>query len=315
MIRNLVLSFGKKAFLLIFTIFVAVLDGKSQDQTAKPGAGAYPSVPVPGTEMRTFYSDILKQQMNLYIKLPSGYYANPGKIYQAWYFTDANRTFPLVANIESIFDILPAMSSEPEVIIVGIGYQINDMGDWAAWRTRDLTPVNLPRVDSYWADLLERFTGKHYTVQSGGADKFLNFVVKEVFPLIESNYRVSTSDRGIGGYSYGGLFSLYTLFTRPDLFTSYYAGSPSIDYGNGTLFELEKAYASSHNNLKAHLFMSAGGSEDSVMVSNVGEMANLLKSRNYPGLEVETHIFPGETHPSCLPSSVMWAFKVLYKRN
>jgi len=84
-------------------------------------------------------------------------------------------------------------------------------------------------------------------------------MVKEVFPFIESNYRVSSTGRGIAGYSLGGLFSLYVLFKQPELFNLYYAGSPSIGFGNGLLFDYEKEHASSHKDLNAHLFMSAGG--------------------------------------------------------
>ena len=60
--------------------------------------------------------------------------------------------------------------------------------------------------------------------------------------------------------------------------------------------------------------MSAGGSEDSLMVANMKKMAELLQSRSYPGLTIETQVFPGETHESCIPSSIMRALKVLYKR-
>jgi predicted alpha/beta superfamily hydrolase len=246
--------------------------------------------------------------------LPLSYNTNPQKIYQAWYFTDANRSFPMVANIESIFDLSPSKPVEPEIIIIGIGYKIKDMGDWASWRARDLTPTNVPSVDSGWAKTLSGFTGRQYEVRTGGAGTFLDFIVKEVFPFVESNYRVSSTNRGIGGYSYGGLFSLYVLFKQPDLFNIYYAGSPSIGHDNAVLFNFEKEYASLHKDIKANLFMSVGGSEDSWTITNMKKMTDLLKSRNYPGLTVETYVFPDETHQSCYPSSIMRAFRVLYKR-
>jgi len=60
--------------------------------------------------------------------------------------------------------------------------------------------------------------------------------------------------------------------------------------------------------------MSAGGSEDSLMISNMNKMAGLLASRNYQRLFTETHVFPDENHQSCVPSSVMRAFRILYNR-
>jgi uncharacterized protein len=64
-------------------------------------------------------------------------------------------------------------------------------------------------------------SGRHFEVKSGGAVRFLECIEKEIIPFVESNYRVSPADRGIGGYSYGGLFSLYVLFFKPALFSIY----------------------------------------------------------------------------------------------
>jgi predicted alpha/beta superfamily hydrolase len=310
--KHLSFMFGKQLFFLISLLIAALLDASSQDQVIKPDVKNYPSVSIPNTEMRTFYSAILNQEMNIYIKLPVSYNTNPRKVYPAWYFTDANRSFPMVANMVSIFEV-PRLV-EPEIIVIGIGYKIKDLADWGAWRTRDLTPTNVPALDTSWAKMLTGMTGRQFVVKSGGAATFLDFIVREVFPFVESNYRVSPTDRGIGGYSYGGLFSLYVLFNQPELFSIYYAGSPSIDYDKGVLFSFEKEYESTHKDLNAKLFMSAGGSEDTLMVTNMKKMAELMQSRNYPGLTVETHVFPGETHESCYPSSIMRALRVLYNR-
>jgi predicted alpha/beta superfamily hydrolase len=312
LMKMLIFLRSKKCLLLLISLlFASVFDVASQDKV-KPQAEDFPVVSVPNTELRTFHSSILNQEMNIYIKLPVTYYTNSQKIYSALYFTDANRSFPMVANMVSIFEVpLPA---EPEIVIIGIGYKIKDMADWGAWRTRDLTPTNVPAVDTTWNKLLSGITGRQFDVKSGGAATFLDFIGKEVIPFVESNYRVSPTNRGIGGYSYGGLFSLYVLFKQPDMFTLYYAGSPSISYDKGVLFKYEKEYASLHKDLNVSLFMSAGGSEDSLMVSNVNKMADLLRSRNYPGLKVGSHVFPYETHQSCYPSSIMRALRVLYKR-
>ncbi len=66
--------------------------------------------------------------------------------------------------------------------------------------------------------------------------------------------------------------------------------------------------------LNATLFMSAGGAEDSLLIANVNRMAAQLVSRNYPGVKVETRVFPGETHQSCVPAAWMRAFRVLYNK-
>lgn len=293
---------------VMVVIFLFLFIEKVQAQTEKISQ----PVSIPGTEMRSFYSRILGQDMILFIKLPSGYINNPQKLYPAWYFTDGNRSFPMIANIASTFEI--PVPSEPELIIISIAYKIKDMADWGAWRTRDLTPTNVPSVDSSWAKTLSGITGRQFEVKSGGASKFLECIEKEVIPLVESNYRVSLADKGLGGYSYGGLFSLYVMFSKPELFSIYYAGSPSIIYDKGILFNLEKDYSISHKDLKAKLFMSAGGSEDLSMIDNMKKMAGQLESRKYSGLSVTTCVFENETHQSCIPASIMRAFRVLYNK-
>lgn len=304
--------YGKRLLFLMFLLLVAIVDASSQDQVINSDVKNFPSVSISNTEMRSFYSTILNQEMNIYIKLPTSYYNSPQKVYPVWYLTDANRSFPMVANMVSIFEV--PKNSIREILVIGIGYKIKDLADWGSWRTRDLTPTNIPALDTSWAKMLTLMTGRQFVVKSGGASKFLEFITKELFPFIESNYRVSKTDRGIGGYSYGGLFSLFVLFKQPELFSIYYAGSPSIDYDKGVLFNYEKDYELTHKDLNAKLFMSAGGSEDSLMVVNMQKMAELLRSRNYTGLKVETQVFPGENHESCIPSSMMRALRVLYNK-
>lgn len=305
-------SFGKQLVLLLSLLAAAIPNALSQDQPLLTDLNTYPLVTVRLTETRTFYSKILDQEMVLYIKIPATYKSNTRKIYPCWYGTDANLAFAMIADMANTFEV--PIIVEPEIFVVGIGYKIRDMGDWGAWRTRDLTPTNIPSSDTYWTDVFSKLAGRQLEVKTGGAAKFLECIEKEVFPFMESNYRISSTGRGIGGYSYGGLFSLYVLFKRPELFTIYYAGSPSIRYDKGVLYTYEKEYAATHNDLNATLFMTAGGAEDSVMIANVNLMAAQLVSRNYPGLKVETQIFPDETHMSCVPAAWMRAFRVLYKK-
>lgn len=305
-------SFGKQLVLLLWLSVAAILNAFSQDQLLPADLNTYPMVTVRLTETRTFYSKILGQEMELYIKIPTTYKTETQRIYPCFYGTDANRSFPMIADMANSFEI--PVIVEPEIFVVGIGYKIKDMADWGAWRTRDLTPTNVPSTDTYWVGVFSKFAGRQLEVKTGGAAKFLECIEKEVFPFMESNYRVSPTGRGLGGYSYGGLFSLYVLFKRPELFTIYYAGSPSIRYDKGVIYTYEKEYAAANNDLNATLFMTAGGAEDSVMIANVNHMAAQLASRNYPGLKVETQIFPDETHMSCVPAAWMRAFRVLYKK-
>ncbi|MDR6881146.1 alpha/beta hydrolase-fold protein [Bacillus sp. 3255] len=47
-------------------------------------------------------------------------------------------------------------------------------------------------------------------------------------PRVERDYAIDRKRQAILGHSLGGLFVLQTLFTRPQTFQTYVAGSPSI---------------------------------------------------------------------------------------
>ncbi|PPJ55432.1 hypothetical protein CBER1_02748 [Cercospora berteroae] len=98
-------------------------------------------------------------------------------------------------------------------IIVAVGYPLEPgkLYDFHR-RSLDLTPPTTPSIEG-----------------SGGADRFLDFLegpvksaVKEKFP------NITIAREGLYGHSYGGLFALYALFTRPHSFEGFMASSPSI---------------------------------------------------------------------------------------
>ncbi len=294
--------------LFVFSVLVAITLGANAQISDLPEP-----VPLPSSELRSFHSEIMDQDLQIFVQLPLNYISDGSVKYPVWYMTDGNRSFPMTANISTIIGFPPA--SLPQVIVIGIAYDITDMSDWARWRTRDLTPVVHRGTEQYWNKLLRRMTGDTtIQVKTGGAPRFLSFICDELIPFIESEYPVSKEDRTLGGYSYGGLFTLFALFERPAVFQRYFAGSPTIVYANGVLFEMEQALSERQNDLNARLFMSFGQLEDQHKKEAMKRMAEVLKSHNYPGLDIRTHIFAGETHTSAYAASVMRAFNTLYRK-
>lgn len=290
---------------MVIAVLLAITLGTMAQSSVKPQP-----VPLPGSELRRFHSDIMDQDFRIYVQLPLDYVSDGSKQYPVWYMTDGNRSFPMTANISTILGFPP--TGFPQVIVVGIAYDIGSMSDWAAWRTRDFTPVADAATEQYWEGLLRKMTGDTtIQVETGGAPRFLSFICDELIPYIETEYPVSKEDRSLGGYSYGGLFSLFSLFERPEMFQRYFAGSPSAEYANRILFEMEMTYSKSHTDLPVRLFLSYGGLEEKRM-TGVSEMVEILESRNYPGLQVWTHVFEGEWHASAYPASIMRAFVTLF---
>ncbi len=272
---------------------------------------AHAPVALPASELHEFYSEIMQQDFDIYVQLPLDYDAQREERYPVMYATDGNRSFPMVANISTVLGFPD--TGFPQVVVVGIAYRIESMADWAAWRTRDLTPTRDEGTEQYWRDYLFKATGNGgREVHSGGAARFLTFITAELIPFIESKYRVSAADRALAGYSYGGLFTLFALFEKPGQFGRYFAGSPSLLYDDGVLFRIEEEFASTNKKLEARLFLSAGELEGEHTVGAVNRMAETLQSRDYPGLEVYSHVFEDEGHRSAYAASVMRAFTWLY---
>ncbi len=265
----------------------------------------------PGIDVRNLYSSILNQDLQISIKLPWTYDRSTNT-YPVLYALDANRSFPIFATQSLIYET-PGTDTR-EILIVGVGYQVDrerikGLAQWAAWRTRDLTPGNRMEVDQFWGEKLSRLMGgEALEVKSGGAAKFLESLQAEVIPFIEANYRCSELDRGLAGFSYGGLFVLYTLFHSPELFTRYFAGSPSMWH---QLFADEEKYAAGHADLRAKLFVT-GGSYETDTLELLFRLTDRLRARGYPGLEIIDHVFEGCGHASSYAAAISWALAVLY---
>jgi hypothetical protein len=130
-------------------------------------------------------------------------------------------------------------------------------------RNRDLVPFSTPYADT----------------TSGGV-QYLEFLQQELIPFVESNYRVAPLDRTIWGYSFGGLFALYALFQKPDLFQRYII----VDGFDEKYFEMEATYAAQHADLPIRLFLSASPGQRG---SDSSRLLDILNGRNYPNFHSE----------------------------
>ncbi len=298
---------------LVFTIILIISTTCTQNSNQQNASDLKrPEVTLLNTEKRALHSKIVGQDFELYISLPYGY-SNSDITYPVLFNLDANLGFGITDNV---VHILSTLNREiPEMVVVGIAYNIKGIEDWAAWRCRDFRPTANPEKDKVWQDRLSNASGREdIVVESGSADKFLAFIREELIPFIESEYRVSSSDRAVTGVSASGLFTLYALFQHPDTFQKYFTGSPSINWDEPYMYNLESDFAASNTDLPVRLFMCVGGLESESYINNMNKMADLLRSREYPNFEMETVIFENETHGSIYQAAISRALKMLYNR-
>lgn len=225
-------------------------------------------------------SSVTGRDYDIYIRLPDGYDAKQQQLYPVLYVLDGQWDFKL---LDSICGGLVYDEAMPKAIIAGITYS-GDNPDYGALRAMDYTPVHDATISG-----------------SGGAPEFLSFFKQELIPFIEGNYRADPAQRILIGSSFGGSFSLYTLFSEPQLFYGYVISSPAVSYGNRAAFAQETEYASSHSDLPARVFISVGDAE--WLYQPVQEFIQVLQRRNYADLELGIRIIDGEGHSGNKPES------------
>jgi uncharacterized protein len=302
----------QKHFLLMFILLVLfnnLMGQNDHEFITKKG------VTLERTEIRVVHSNIVDQDYVLWVSLPVSY-TNGDDYYPLIIVLDPYRSFLIMKAGVDVFSTTPA-GLLPEVILVGIGYggdDSNSLEKFALGRTRDLTPTTDSIAEASMRRIMEASGFANCAIRTGGASKFLEFIRDELFPFIHSNYRVDMNNKALYGYSYGGLFGLYTLFHVPETFNKYLIGSPSIHFSGGITFLYENEYATSNADLNAMVFMSSGSLEKTTM-KNMLKMENLLLSRNYPNLKLKTVIFENESHTSCAPAAISRGLIELFKND
>ena len=254
---------------------------------------------------RSITSSKLGWSYEIDIALPESYRRSKDRKYPVLWVTDGPQMFNLAVGITGG---LAVGEQAPEVIVVAVGCPVEDGAlDWIRRRNIEFVP---PGAEYYWdgpqGDMFKRLLGGRKQPK-GQADDFLAFLIDIVRPALAADYRMA-EDHALFGHSGGGLFTCYALFARPDGFSRYIIGSPSLNAVDRACFKLEQSYAATHKDLPASVFFGAGEKEVSDpglaawgILSSEALMAETLKLRQYPSLKLATRIFPGKDHLTVIP--------------
>lgn len=256
-------------------------------QTEKRSAFA-----IPGAEQRTVISN---RGASYRIMVYKPEVPAPETGFPVIYMLDANSAFGSMAETVRLQTRGPHML-EPAVV-VGIGYD-TDQPIETNRRFYDYT------VYADKTELPNRKDGSEWPT-TGGADVFLTFIEEELKPLIEQEISIDRNRQTLFGHSLGGLFTLYTMFTKRQAFQVYAAGSPSIWWKNQFLFPLAERFAkeaqeSTAEPIQTSLLIGIGSEEKAEMVVDAKEMYERLSSSNIPGMQVQYRCFDDEGHLSVL---------------
>lgn len=275
--------------------FLLLTSGLSELVHASEEAQPYA---LPLTATHTLHSEHVGDTYHILVALPLGYHsAGPDAKFPVVFLTDADIGFAMAAQMARLLQLRKEI---PALVIVGIGY--GGMRPALVKRSRDLTP----------SDVEAHANCRDSEFPCGGAASFLRFIEKELKPFVAEHYQTDVSDNAFFGYSLGGLFGLYVLFEKPEVFDRYAIGSPSLWWGNGQVFDLEKDYARANSDLEAAVFLSIGSLDHQQMATRTSELAEQLQAREYSGLTITSVVFDGETHNSAAGATFSRAMRTLF---
>ncbi|HEY0595767.1 alpha/beta hydrolase [Sphingopyxis sp.] len=145
----------------------------------------------------------------------------PGAAVPVLYVLDGDLLFGMAAEIARA---VTSVAAFPAHYVVGIGYDAA-YSDVLKLRTADLAPP-------IGEEALRALGGMGETIGgagSGGADRFLAFMVEELRPGIAARYpQTAGGPQILFGHSLGGLFAAHALLVQPDSFSAFIVSSPSL---------------------------------------------------------------------------------------
>lgn len=260
----------------------------------------FAAVKISGTEVRKITSKIVTgQEYELHIMLPRGYKAADKK-YPVVYLMDSQWDFPLVTGIygQQYYD-----GFVPELIIVGVTWS-GENANYDSLRIRDYSPT---KIDGMMA-----VSSSVRMPQSGGADQFLAFMKQELFPFIESNYNADSKNRILMGCSGGGLFTLYTLLTQPELFTGYAAASPHVPWDNEVVYKYEREFAKKQLPNTVSVYMTIGDVETTRPAFE--RFSDTMVARKYPSVRLHSKILENTGHSGTKNETYARGLQYIFER-
>ncbi len=251
--------------------------------------------------IETIVSKELSENRTLNIYLPNGYNKDSATTYPVIYLLDgsADEDFIHISGLVQNASF-PWIAMVKPSIVVGIAN---------VDRKRDFT----------FESAVER--DKKETPTSGGSEKFIAFLEKELQPYIEKKYK-TTSSKTLIGQSLGGLLAATIVLKHPALFNTYIIVSPSLWWNDGSLLTQESSSDKiSKLNFQpgTKIYVGVGkegsmpGRERWTMETAAKQLAENLEKGKNKNIQVVFDYLPDETHATNGHHAVYNAFKLLSK--
>ena len=234
-------------------------------------------------------SAVLGEERTILVRTPVGYEANKVS-YPVLYMTDGDAH---MGHTAGTIDFLTRNGRISDLIVVGVTNTD---------RTRDLTPTKSTNKNA---------AGELQFPTSGGADNFLKFFETELIPEIEKQYRVHPY-RILAGHSLGGLFAIHAMISKPGLFNSYVAVSPSLQWENGETLKRAEDFLKNQKEMKNVTLFASIGNEQGGISENFDKFKELLSKTSIKGFESQAERMSDEDHGSVVLRSHYFGLRKVY---
>ena len=242
-----------------------------------------------------YWSTVTEKMRHGYIYLPAEYYKNPTKKFPVLYLQHGmgeNETgWSAQGKAGIIMDNLIAEGKAvPFIIYMDNGLDVRRPGDPNPSTMRRQRPQGAPQGGPQGAPG-QGGPRRGFGGGFGGFNAFQEVLIKDIIPMVESNYRViaDTEHRAMAGLSMGGMQTHTITLANPTTFA--YVGM----FSGGTFNTEELKDAADFKKTNKVLFMSAGGKETRMAEgeNSVGKAAENLKGI---GINAHSYVSPGTAH-------------------
>lgn len=261
-------------------------------------------------QIDSLYSDILGESRNVWIHIPqSAKDSATYKIkYPVLYLLDGPSHF---SSVTGMIEQLSGNSILPEMIVIGIA-NTN--------RSLDMTPSKVA---------IDFISGDSIPYESGGGDKFLDFIEKELIPYVEKKHPASPY-RTFVGHSFGGLSVINALVNRTHVFNNYVAIDPSLWWDDRAFLNIADSLLTTYKYNDKSLYvgvaniMETGMTMDKVQTDSVTDtnftvhiksilqFVNSLETKTANGVKFAWKYYPNEDHGSVPFITEYDAFRFLF---
>jgi predicted alpha/beta superfamily hydrolase len=225
-----------------------------------------------------FRSRFLRNRRNLVVYLPPSYQDESTRHFPVLYLQDGQNLFDGATSFipgqdwhvgQTADQCIQAGAVEP-LLIVGI-YNTKA-------RVREYTPTSVPKLGG------------------GRADRYAKFLLEEVKPFVEREYRTLSGPQhtGIGGSSLGGLVSLYVGLKHPLIFGKIAALSPAVWWNQLVIHRFARSLRVEP---RPRIWLDVGTREGPRVVRDVEQFRNVLLEKGWRlGLDLHYERVEGAEH-------------------